>query len=1582
MKNKILHTLIPVSIFCFLFNFTSLFSQPANDNCSGAISIIPQTSSSTCVSSTTVTTVGATNSGIVVCNGDASVKDVWYSFVATATRQIIRFSNAPTSDYLGMSLYTDCSGSGVNTCSAYNVTSTGNIVKTTNTLVVGQTYYLQVWLSSSQGTFNLCIQNPPAYDECSGGIVLTPQPFGSVCSPGTQVDMTFVTLSNSDCNPDRSPYNTQYSDVWFSFVAGATNTGIQFENVPYVSDIPSKAIGVVLYTDCNGNGMSNCKDVVLNPEVDGKYLFVATNLTIGTTYYLKASFFRSRPLFNICILNMPPITNDACSGAIALPTPQPYSAGCVSSVSAHTFGATRSNSTCDFNSNDDDVWFSFVATATTQHVQLLNILEINGGYASHMDIGLYDVDDCSSLPRTCLYPLRITNGRIEAIFSCLTIGNTYYLKVNTTATYGRARFDICIKNPPPPPSNDLCTNPVVLTPQPYSSACSASFAATLVGATTSDCGTSGDIWFSFVAGTAEETFIFENITAVVGPKNSLFVTIYSDCNGSFIIAGAAPVYNINNTSSSVALDGMTPGTTYLLKIHTMVGTSSTFNICIVNRPTNDDCTTAQVLTVQSNLTCSTPTGGTTRHATQSSSITPCYGTADDDVWFSFVATACAHTITVAPFGTFQIYNPVIELKEGTCSGTSLYCVNATGNYGTEVINASNLVIGRTYFVRVWDFGSVGINFAGRGSFTICVTTPSIMTYTSSTTTQNTATVAAGSVGSNILRLDINTTGSGCPLSISQIRANINGTTTPTNINFASIYYTATSNVFNSSTATLFGTAIVRPNTGTLQFNGSQVLTGITGSTTNYFWLVYDVSACANLSNVLDGEIVDFTIANNLTVPSTTAPAGVRTITSQQANYTALYNGNWSSSSTWGGCAPTSSTTFMNIASNVVVDGSYTYNATTIVNILPTATLTINSGNSLTFGPTGGGYSAILVLGGLQIGGGTLNVNGQLAFGNAGNFNMTSGNINIDGNSGSSATSLGYDIAPFYLLDNLSQLTVNCSGGTITIVDPTFNPPPWYDNYVAPSVLIQANANNPNAFSLAGSTMRFGDGISTQTGYGPFRFVTYGNTKNVPLGNVIVNGGSTTNRHATGTSDGANIYGTLTINSGSEFRSTGGHLGICGDIINNGIMTMNYWGLYLGGIRTGGAPVCNTPQSLSGTGIWRNNVTTPTASIDYLTMNNPLGITLNFPLSVIGLDLTSGNIRTSSTNYLAVGGGILPVGTLSSGQISGGSNTSKIIGPVKIPSLSSSRRLPLGDATTYHPVNNISFSTSPTTHGVWTAQYKTGSPSYSGLPFTDGGQSIEGISPTGYWDISKDAALTGGIYTIYLDASGFKKSNGDPITDLSSIRLIKRPSGGNWTATDCSPGSPYSLSQMYRENCTSFSEFAIGGRMTDFVLPIELVSFNAKITEGGKTQLNWQTASELNVKNFDIEKSLNSKNFEKIAEIKANNTPSVYSAFDEHFSTSAYYRLKINDLNGASNYSKTVFLEKGDIKTLNIIRDTEGSVLIETNDKIELITVTNTIGQLIKSTKNKRFLINELNSGIYIISVKTDKGFLSKKVFKN
>jgi len=76
--------------------------------------------------------------------------------------------------------------------------------------------------------------------------------------------------------------------------------------------------------------------------------------------------------------------------------------------------------------------------------------------------------------------------------------------------------------------------------------------------------------------------------------------------------------------------------------------------------TNDNCSGAISLTPSADNTCN-PTTGSTVGATQSQP--GCTGTADDDVWYSFVATSTDHIITVTD-GT--LYDSVLQLFTGTC----------------------------------------------------------------------------------------------------------------------------------------------------------------------------------------------------------------------------------------------------------------------------------------------------------------------------------------------------------------------------------------------------------------------------------------------------------------------------------------------------------------------------------------------------------------------------------------------------------------------------------------------------------------------------------------------------------------------------------------------------------------------------------------------------------------------------------------------------------------------------------------------------------------------------------------------------
>ena len=141
----------------------------------------------------------------------------------------------------------------------------------------------------------------------------------------------------------------------------------------------------------------------------------------------------------------------------------------------------------------------------------------------------------------------------------------------------------------------------------------------------------------------------------------------------------------------------------------------TIQAAYVVRPANDSCQFAVVLTP--GLNC-TPTAGTTVDAGPSMPAITCAGatgTANDDVWYRFTATAANHTVTVAGDAGF---NAVIDIRS-SCSGTNIACADATGLGGTETVVLSGLTIGTTYIVRVYSFGS---GVSTNGTFTICVTT--------------------------------------------------------------------------------------------------------------------------------------------------------------------------------------------------------------------------------------------------------------------------------------------------------------------------------------------------------------------------------------------------------------------------------------------------------------------------------------------------------------------------------------------------------------------------------------------------------------------------------------------------------------------------------------------------------------------------------------------------------------------------------------------------------------------------------------------------------------------------------------------
>ena len=145
-----------------------------------------------------------------------------------------------------------------------------------------------------------------------------------------------------------------------------------------------------------------------------------------------------------------------------------------------------------------------------------------------------------------------------------------------------------------------------------------------------------------------------------------------------------------------------------------------------------------------------------------------------------------------------------------------------------------------------------------------------MTYVSSTTTQNSAIVGAGTTHNHIIGIAITTAGSISPLSVTSFSLNTTGTTSPsTDITNAKLFFTGASASFAPTTQ--FGTTVASPS-GTYAITGSQLL----AAGTNYFWVTYDIPSGATHNNLVDAECTSLTIGSAQT-PTVTAPAGSRQI---------------------------------------------------------------------------------------------------------------------------------------------------------------------------------------------------------------------------------------------------------------------------------------------------------------------------------------------------------------------------------------------------------------------------------------------------------------------------------------------------------------------------------------------------------------------------------------------------------------------------------------------------------------------------------------------------------------------------------
>jgi hypothetical protein len=445
---------------CALSLSSSLFSQPVNDNCGNAITLIV---GSECVSED-YTSIAATAEAVAVAEnptcGFYAGADVWFNFTVPVSGN---FRVELSGNY--WTLYTG-------SCGSFTEENCSNTpLNYARPDLAGQTVYLRAFrFNSALGfDFDLCVYeiDPPANDDCANATNLS---LGVTC---TLADYTSIESTSENVSVAANPSCGFYAggDVWFSFEVPLSGNFRVDLNGTFLS----------LYSgSCGSFSEIDCRNDVLNysrPDLAGQ------------TVYLRAFRFNSvdGADFSLCVSEFTPQPNDNCANATELTlgtncTLQNYS----SILSTAEDVSVAANPSCGFYQGGD-TWFSFQVPASGQFR-----IDLDGTFWS-----LYQ-GTCGSFTE-----LLCENTSLNFDDPSLA-SETLYLRTYRFNSSEGEDYDLCIWEIEAPENNN-CANATELA---YSDTCLAeAFSSQLASgedigvAPNPSCGfyQGGDVWFQFQA---------------------------------------------------------------------------------------------------------------------------------------------------------------------------------------------------------------------------------------------------------------------------------------------------------------------------------------------------------------------------------------------------------------------------------------------------------------------------------------------------------------------------------------------------------------------------------------------------------------------------------------------------------------------------------------------------------------------------------------------------------------------------------------------------------------------------------------------------------------------------------------------------------------------------------------------------------------------------------------------------------------------------------------------------------------------------------------------------------------------------
>jgi autotransporter-associated beta strand protein len=482
-----------------------------------------------------------------------------------------------------------------------------------------------------------------------------------------------------------------------------------------------------------------------------------------------------------------------------------------------------------------------------------------------------------------------------------------------------------------------------------------------------------------------------------------------------------------------------------------------------------------------------------------------------------------------------------------------------------------------------------------------------------------------------------------------------------------------------------------------------------------------------------------------------------------------------------------------------------------------------------------------------------------------------------------------------------SLTKNGSG-TLTL--PTAN------TYTGGTTLSagKLNINNTSAlgtsagtFTIAGGTIDNTSGSDITTVDYPQSWnadFTFAGTNNLNLGTGAVT--MSASRQVTTTANTLTIGGVINENTRSLTKAGAGTLAFVGQAvtlnsltISAGTLTSTSGNLDLAGNFTNNAAFTHNSGSVRFVGSSASTLSSSaTTTFHNLTINNPGSVTMTGGTFQVAnnMTFTDGVVNQNATLVI-----------LNGATATGASNQSHVNGLVRKTG-NQAFTFPVGKNGFYRP---ISISAPSVNTDQFSAEYFN-TPQSFGFTYL---APINHVSSCEYWNLDRTAGSSNVSVTLSWNQAACSNY---AILMIANMKVGYWNSSNwvDWGATsiigNSTTGSVTSLAPV-----TQFGPFALATNTVLNVLPIQLTSFNAE-NKGTFVDVKWATSSEKNCDFFTVERSSDNKKFESIGTVKGNGTTSLaskYSLIDNDIAglTKAYYRLKQTDLDGRTQYSKTIML---------------------------------------------------------------------------